>query len=47
VPAQVAMIPQYGIFKQIGLTNSLFGLIQINIAVTCPVGNSARSGSSR
>jgi raffinose/stachyose/melibiose transport system permease protein len=37
VPAQVAMIPQYVIFKQIGLTNSLLGLIIINIAVTCPV----------
>ncbi|MGS0685794.1 carbohydrate ABC transporter permease [Nakamurella sp. GG22] len=37
VPAQVAMIPQYVIFKQIGLTNSLLGLILINIAVTCPV----------
>ena len=37
VPAQVAMIPQYVIFKQIGLDNSLLGLILINIAVTCPV----------
>jgi raffinose/stachyose/melibiose transport system permease protein len=37
VPAQVAMIPQYVIFKQIGLTNSLVGLMLINIAVTCPV----------
>lgn len=37
VPAQVAMIPQYVIFKQIGLTNSLIGLVLINIAVTCPV----------
>jgi raffinose/stachyose/melibiose transport system permease protein len=37
VPAQVAMIPQYVIFKQIGLTNSLVGLVLINIAVTCPV----------
>lgn len=37
VPAQVAMIPQYVILKQIGLTNSLLGLILINIAVTCPV----------
>jgi len=31
------MIPQYVIFKQIGLTNSLIGLVLINIAVTCPV----------
>jgi raffinose/stachyose/melibiose transport system permease protein len=37
VPAQVAMIPQYVIVKQIGLDNSLLGLIVINIAVTCPV----------
>lgn len=37
VPAQVAMIPQYVIIKQIGLTNSLLGLVLINIAVTTPV----------
>lgn len=37
VPAQVAMIPQYVIFRQLGLTNSLLGLILINIAVTCSV----------
>lgn len=37
VPAQVAMIPQYVIFDQIGLTNSLLGLMLINIAVTCSV----------
>lgn len=37
VPAQVAMIPQYVIIKQLGLTNSLTGLILINIAVTLPV----------
>lgn len=37
VPAQVAMIPQYVIIKQIGLTNSLLGLIIINVAVTIPV----------
>lgn len=37
VPAQVAMIPQYVIIKQIGLTNSLLGLIIINVAVTVPV----------
>ncbi|MBB5832367.1 carbohydrate ABC transporter permease [Brachybacterium aquaticum] len=37
VPAQVAMIPQYVIFDQLGLTNSLLGLILINIAVTCSV----------
>ena len=37
VPAQVAMIPQYVIFRQLGLTDSLLGLVIINIAVTCPV----------
>ena len=37
VPAQVAMIPQYVIFRQLGLTNSLLGLVLINIAVTCSV----------
>lgn len=37
VPAQVAMIPQYVIFDQLGLTNSLLGLMLINIAVTCSV----------
>ncbi|MGY5766145.1 carbohydrate ABC transporter permease [Brachybacterium sp. DNPG3] len=37
VPAQVAMIPQYVIFRQLGLTNTLTGLVLINIAVTCPV----------
>jgi len=37
VPAQVAMIPQYVIFRQLGLTDSLLGLVLINIAVTCPV----------
>ena len=31
------MIPQYVIFDQLGLTNSLLGLILINIAVTCSV----------
>lgn len=37
VPAQVAMIPQYVIISQLGLRNSLTGLILINIAVTIPV----------
>lgn len=37
VPAQVAMIPQYVIFRQLNLTNSLLGLVLINIAVTCSV----------
>ena len=37
VPAQVAMIPQYVIFRQLGLTNNLLGLVLINIAVTLSV----------
>jgi raffinose/stachyose/melibiose transport system permease protein len=37
VPAQVAMIPQYVIIKQLQLTNSLTGLVLINIAVTMPI----------
>lgn len=37
IPAQVAMIPQYVIIRELGLTNSLIGLILINIAVTTPV----------
>jgi raffinose/stachyose/melibiose transport system permease protein len=37
VPAQVNGIQQYTLFKTLGLTNSLFGLVLINIAVTLPV----------
>lgn len=37
VPAQVAMIPQYVIIKQLNLTNTLTGLVLINIAVTMPI----------
>jgi raffinose/stachyose/melibiose transport system permease protein len=37
VPVQVAMIQQYVIIKQLNLTNSLIGLILINIAVTLPI----------
>ncbi len=37
VPAQVVMIPQYVIISQAGLTDSLLGLIVINVAVTTPV----------
>lgn len=37
VPAQVNGIQQYALFKQLGLTNSLHGLVLVNIAVTLPV----------
>lgn len=37
VPAQVAMIPQYVLFRQLGLTDSLLGLVIVNIAVTIPI----------
>ena len=38
VPAQVNMIPQYVLFRELGLTNSLTGLVLINIVVTLPIG---------
>lgn len=37
VPAQANMIPQYVLFDTLGLTNSLLGLILINIVVTMPI----------
>lgn len=37
VPAQANMIPQYVLFKQLGLLDSLIGLALINIVVTLPV----------
>jgi raffinose/stachyose/melibiose transport system permease protein len=37
VPAQANMIPQYEIFRQLGLLNSRTGLILINTVVTLPV----------
>jgi len=37
VPAQVNMIPLYALVLDLGLTNSLLGLILVNIAVTLPV----------
>ncbi|MBD8032512.1 MULTISPECIES: carbohydrate ABC transporter permease [Solibacillus] len=37
VPAQVNMIPLYQLVYNLGLTNSLLGLILVNIAVTMPV----------
>ena len=37
VPAQANMIPQYVLFDYLGLTNSLLGLVLINIVVTLPI----------
>ncbi len=37
VPAQVNGIQQYALFKDLGLTNSLHGLVMVNMAVTMPV----------
>lgn len=37
VPAQVSMIPLYSLILKLGLTNSLLGLIFVNISVTLPV----------
>ena len=37
VPAQANMIPQYVQFQAFGLTDSLFGLVLINIVVTMPI----------
>jgi len=37
VPAQANMIPQYVLFDLLGLTNSLVGLILVNIVVTLPI----------
>nr|WP_106588407.1 carbohydrate ABC transporter permease [Salsuginibacillus halophilus] len=37
VPAQVSMVPLYDLILTLGLTNSLLGLILVNIAVTMPV----------
>ncbi|RNF38800.1 carbohydrate ABC transporter permease [Planococcus salinus] len=37
VPAQVSMVPLYSLMLNLGLTNSLLGLILVNIAVTLPI----------
>jgi len=37
VPAQANMIPQYVVFDRLGLTNSLVGLVLINLVVTLPI----------
>nr|WP_092491803.1 MULTISPECIES: carbohydrate ABC transporter permease [Virgibacillus] len=38
VPPQVNMVPLYSLVLDLGLTNSLLGLILVNIASTLPVG---------
>ncbi|MGI2328594.1 carbohydrate ABC transporter permease [Planococcus sp. YIM B11945] len=37
VPAQVSMIPLYALMLDLNLTNSLLGLILVNIATTLPI----------
>ncbi|WP_241535905.1 carbohydrate ABC transporter permease [Indiicoccus explosivorum] len=37
VPAQVSMVPLYSLVLDLGLTNSLLGLILVNISVTLPI----------
>ncbi len=37
VPAQVNMVPLYSLMLDLNLTNSLLGLILVNIAVTLPI----------
>ncbi|KIL43045.1 carbohydrate ABC transporter permease [Jeotgalibacillus campisalis] len=44
VPAQVNMIPLYQLVFDLGLTNSLLGLILVNISVTMPVAIFIMSG---
>ena len=37
IPAQINIVPIYYIFRDLGLTNSFFGLILINITTTLPI----------
>ncbi|MBT2581487.1 carbohydrate ABC transporter permease [Planococcus sp. ISL-109] len=37
VPAQVIMVPLYSLMLELGLTNSLLGLILVNISSTLPI----------
>ncbi|WKA55048.1 carbohydrate ABC transporter permease [Planococcus shixiaomingii] len=37
VPAQVSMVPLYSLMLDLNLTNSLFGLILVNVATTLPI----------
>ncbi|MFD6419569.1 carbohydrate ABC transporter permease [Streptomyces sp. NPDC060194] len=36
VPAQAAIVPQYVLFDRLGLTDSLLGLVLVNITMTLP-----------
>ncbi len=37
IPAQINIVPVYYIFRDLGLTNSFFGLIIINVTTTLPI----------
>ena len=37
IPAQINLVPIYYIFRDLGLTNSFFGLILINVTTTLPI----------
>ena len=37
IPAQINLVPIYYLFQDLGLTNSFFGLILINITTTLPI----------
>lgn len=37
IPAQVSIVQQFALFKDLGLTDSLFGLVVVETAVTLPV----------
>lgn len=37
IPAQINIVPIYYIFRDLGLTNSFFGLIMINVTTTLPI----------
>lgn len=37
VPAQANMIPQFVLFQSLGLTNSLVGLVLVNVVMTLPI----------
>lgn len=47
IPAQVSMIPQYVLFDNLGLLNSLTGLIIINVATGLPVSTFIMGGFMR
>ena len=37
IPAQINLVPIYYIFRDLGLTNSFFGLVIINVTTTLPI----------